>query len=149
MVAELILTRDDIAWWVQNLAPIYETKLKRRTPIEVWSKVSEHGSAVGEAVREANFKDLVTHLAQALGWVVIFYGEAKKHRRGKWGYLNKPFSNASWDGSDFGRIQNLGEIVLYHYPALCPSQFLVVGDSTWHTANHPPQETGLDSLSKK
>jgi NTP pyrophosphatase (non-canonical NTP hydrolase) len=120
MVAEVTLTRDDLVWWVDKLAPIYETKLRRRTPIEVWSKVTEHGSAVGEAVREANFKDLVTHLAQTLGWVVIFFGEAQKHRMGKWGYLNIPFRNANWDGLNFGRIKDLGEIVMYHYPALCP-----------------------------
>jgi len=120
MVAELTLTRDDLAWWVDNLAPIYEAKLKRRTPIEVWSKVTEHSSAVGEAVREANFKDLVTHLAQTLGWVVIFFREIKQHRQGKWGYLNIPFRNDNWDGLSFGRIKDLGEIVVYHYPALCP-----------------------------
>lgn len=82
MVAEVTLTRDDLAWWVDELAPIYETKLRGRTPIEVWSKVTEHGSAVGEAVREANFKDLVTHLAQTLGWVVIFLVRLKNTGEG-------------------------------------------------------------------
>jgi len=120
MVPEVTVTRDDLTWWVYNLAPIYEAKLKRRTPLEVWSKVSEHSSAVGEAVREASFKDLVTHLAQTLGWVVIFFSEAQKHRRGNWGYLNIPFRSDNWDGNNFGRIRHLGEIVVYHYPALCP-----------------------------
>jgi len=87
--------------------------------MEVWSKVMEHGSSVGEAIREANFVELTSHLAQTIGWVLVFFDKASKGKKGQWGNLSVPFREENWDGHDFGKIQHFGEIVLYHYPAIC------------------------------
>jgi hypothetical protein len=122
----MVPNMDNLEWWVDNLAPVYQTKLKGRTPVEVWSKVAEHGSGVGEAVREANFRNLVTHLGQTLGWLCIFLSKAQDARRGTWGYISIPFKQANWDGfsypakGDYPPLRGVGDIAKYHYPRVCP-----------------------------
>lgn len=137
----VIRTIDDLDWWTMNLPPIYKAKLAGRTPTDVWSKVAEHGSGVGEAVREASFEQLVSRLAQAMGWVLIFFDQA---RNGTWPGLDRPFKEAGWDGSDFGSINSLGEVVLYHYPKICPH---CLGDKCKCVlGTKPSKEQRLDAL---
>ena len=111
---------NSIEWWADNLRGIYEKKLSDREPIEVWAKVVEHGSGVGEAVRETNFRNLLLHLGQTLGWTVIFVDRTRNATTGTWSYLGVPFKKDDWDSLSHPTISGIGDIPKYHYPRICP-----------------------------